>query len=210
MSESQSAESFKSGDSEACYEPSQSSIIRKLLAFKLTFCRKKAIGEQIRLIDEIVRKNNLVAAKFQVMVESLDVATYPASTLPPKYRWTRLIRDLDALSDRLQHLKHLMQHDRVLTAMNVFTFDVWPLTLKVVCRHELEAGNQGDWIKDITALHILCEKYAVDAELAGRVNETDKSRFVPYVRIEDAHSGAVVLEIDEEIEDDRSNQKRVS
>ncbi len=185
-------------------------ILKRLLSFKQIYSKNKTMRQLNRQVDEIRRKNNDVVAKLRQQIKMLDVDSVPTSGLPADYRWMTLIRNLNGLSVRLEHLMHLMQHDRVQTAMNMFTFDIWPLTLKIACNHEVETGLQGDWIKDITALFVFCEKYAAEAELAGRVRDLEKRESVPLLQVKKLLSAAPVLEFEEELQDDRNTDKRAS
>ncbi len=127
------------------------------------------------LIDSIVRKNNLVVTSVQGQINQLDVVNFPSSTGAAKYRWERLIKDLNALSDRLQHLKQSLHKMQVRKALYMFTFDLWPLALKISCRHQIETGVQGDWIEDTSALYLLCEQYAEEVQKSGNVSKSDDS-----------------------------------
>lgn len=190
-------------------EKSSNSIFRKLLSLKQTFNKQHSAAQLSKSVDEIVRKNDLLVSKLEEQISLLDVESFPATTLPARYRWSRLMKDLDALSERLHHLVHLMQHDRVRTGMNLFTFDVWPLTLKIASRHQIETGREGDWIRDITALYLLCEKFADEAELAGRVTQAELSISAPRVRLNSVPLVLVKPAFDEDLDDDNSNNGRV-
>ena len=142
------------------------------------FAKQKAVlrlEKLDRLIDDAVRKNNLVASKLQDQIEQLDVENFPTTSGAAKYRWQRLIKDLDALSGRLEHLKQCLHKKQVRKALYMFTFDLWPLALKISCRNQIETGVHGDWIDDTTALYSLCEKYAEEMEKSFNVNRQDEN-----------------------------------
>src|SRR4051794_27877263 len=96
------------------------SLFGKLALWTQNYGKRQTAVQLFLLVDEIVRTNRLVASKLQERLDSLDVESYPTSTSAPKYRLERLIKDLEELSDRLMHLKHLLQHNRVRTALRLF------------------------------------------------------------------------------------------
>ncbi len=189
------------------------SIFRRLVLLTQPFAKQRVsirLGQLDKLIDKLVQKNDLVAIKLHGWVEQLDVENYPTTTSAPKYRWQRLIKDLDALSDRLQHLKQCLHKKQVRKALYMFTFDLWPLALKISCRNQIETGIQGDWIDDTTALYILCEKYADEVERATNVIRRDES-----VAMRDRGENTMRLvegirPVDEEQIYDNNNGKRAS
>lgn len=182
------------------------SIFRKLLSLRQTFNKQNSFAQLGKSVDEIVRKNNLLADQLQEQINLLDVESFPSTTLPARYRWRRLVKDLDALNERLLHLRHLLQHDRVRTAMNMFTYDIWPLTLKISSRHQIETGREGDWINDITALYLLSEKFSDEAELAGRVTGAELSIAAPRVHLNNVRLVLVNSAIDEDFDNDSNNK----
>jgi hypothetical protein len=158
----------------------------RLTFLTLPFIKKKTalqLETLDMLIDEIVRKNNVVVTHVQEKIEQLDVENFPtststststctsssSSTSAPKYRWERLIKDLDSLSERLQHLKRSLHKMQVRKVVYLFMLDLWPLALKISCRYQIETGVQGDWIEDTSALYLLCEQYADAVREEGNV-----------------------------------------
>lgn len=189
------------------------SFLSRLVLLTQPFASKKAairLGRLDKLIDEIVRKNSLLATKLQEQIDQLDVENFPTTTVAPKYRWERLIKELDELSSRLQHFKQCLHKKQVRKALYMFSFDLWPMALKISCKHQTETGVAGYWIDDMNALYMHCEKYAEDLERAVDANKHDKAVIARFqaentVRLVDVNRAD-----DEDQIYDSNNEKRAS
>jgi hypothetical protein len=175
------------------------SILRRLLLLTQPFNKPK-IALQLEmldmLIDEIVRKNKVVVTELQERISQLDVVNFPNriststsistntcdnncictgnSMSASAYRSERLIKDLDAMNVKLQLLKRILYVRHVLGALSLFMFDLYPLALKISCRHQIETGAPGDFIEDTSALYLLCEQYAEAVREEGNVSKSDE------------------------------------
>lgn len=150
------------------------SLFGKLSLVTQSFTNKKTAFKLDRQIDEMQCKSARVACQLQAQINELDDETFPASAKVARYRWERLIKDLDDLSNRLEQLKSRLHNNRVRTALKMMDFDLWPLTFKISCRHEIETGVQGDWISSMNKLYALCESYAEQVDKASTLSSISK------------------------------------
>jgi hypothetical protein len=133
-------------------------FVRTLRQLAQMFRGKQAFNEIDGQIDSFIRTNNLVINDFEAKIHALDTSTYNSTSLP-KFRWTRLIRDCDKLNARLDKLRNLIKCQQLDEALQMISFDLWPLVLKITCSLAEETGSPGSSISDLANLFATVERY---------------------------------------------------
>jgi hypothetical protein len=134
-------------------------IVRTLQQLAQMFRGKQALKEIDGQIDSFIRTNNLLISDFEARIHALDPSTYSSTSLP-KFRWTRLIRNCNELNARLNKLRNSIKCQQLDEALQMISFDLWPLVLKITCSLAEETGSPGSSINELANLFATVERYA--------------------------------------------------